>query len=96
MLLHLIKKDWRKIDQKIQYYQLDQQKLFNLIIDFMEIRLSKAKKYYNLWKKSKLPLKLKLHFDLFTLSSLKCSQILTNKDKNMRIAPLVSSWALVL
>ena len=29
-------------------------------------------------------------------SSLKCSQILTNEDRNMRIAPLVSSWALVL
>ena len=31
-----------------------------------------------------------------TLLSLKYSQILPKNDKNMRIAPLVSSWALVL
>ena len=45
---------------------------------------------------SKMPLKLKLHFDLHTLSSSKFSQISTNKDRNMRIAPLVSSWALII
>ena len=35
-------------------------------------------------------------FFSFTLLSLKYSQILPKNDRNMQIAPLVSSWALVL
>ena len=49
-------------DQKIFYHQLEQEKLFNLITNFMQIGLSKAAKYWNLWKMSKLPLKLKPQF----------------------------------
>ena len=62
----------------------------------MQIGPSRAEKYWFLWKMSKLPLKLKLQFDLHTLSSLKCSQISTNWDRIMLIAPTVSSKALVL
>ena len=78
------------MDQKFFYHQLEQETLFDLITKFMQIGPSKAANYKCL-KMSKLPLKLKLHFDLPTLPSLKCYQISTNKDENMRIAPMVGS-----
>ena len=56
------KKKWRKIDQKFQYYQLNQQKLFNLITNFMEISLSKAKKYWNLKKNVKIATEIETAF----------------------------------
>ena len=75
LLLQSLKIFGGNIDQKFFYHQLEQEKLFNLITNFMQIGPSKATKYWNLWKMSKLPLKLKPQFSLQTLSSLKCSQI---------------------
>ena len=56
LLLQSIKKIDGKIDQIFFYYQLEQQKLFNLITNFIQIGPSKAKICSNLWKMSKLPL----------------------------------------
>ena len=64
LLRQSIEKIWGHIDQKFIYHQLEQQKLFNLVTNFMQIGLSKAKICWNSWKMSKLPLKLRLQLDL--------------------------------
>ena len=49
--LHLLpwslKKIGGHIDQKIFYHLLEQQKLFSLVTNFMQIGSSKAEKYWN-------------------------------------------------
>ena len=78
LLLQSIKKIEGKIDQKFFYHQLEQQKLFNLITNFMQIGPSKAKICSNLWKMSKLPLKISCNLTLIPFhlwNALKSQQI---------------------